>query len=38
VPLAPCLGRLVCFGPDYLEQNPLGTIPLFIDGDVRMTG
>lgn len=25
------------FRPDYLEQNPLGTIPLFIDGDVRMT-
>ena len=23
--------------PDYLEQNPLGTIPLLIDGDVRMT-
>lgn len=25
------------FRPDYLEQNPLGTIPLLIDGDVRMT-
>lgn len=23
--------------PDYLELNPLGTIPLLIDGDVRMT-
>jgi glutathione S-transferase len=23
--------------PDYLEQNPLGTIPLLVDGDVRMT-
>lgn len=23
--------------PDYLELNPLGTIPLMIDGDVRMT-
>ncbi|HVF16919.1 MAG TPA: glutathione S-transferase family protein [Steroidobacteraceae bacterium] len=23
--------------PDYLDQNPLGTIPLLIDGDVRMT-
>jgi glutathione S-transferase len=23
--------------PDYLAQNPLGTIPLLIDGDVRMT-
>jgi glutathione S-transferase len=23
--------------PEYLEQNPLGTIPLMIDGDVRMT-
>lgn len=23
--------------PDYLQQNPLGTIPLLIDGDVRMT-
>ncbi len=23
--------------PDYLGQNPLGTIPLLIDGDVRMT-
>jgi glutathione S-transferase len=23
--------------PDYLVQNPLGTIPLLIDGDVRMT-
>ncbi|HWK50159.1 MAG TPA: glutathione S-transferase family protein [Steroidobacter sp.] len=23
--------------PDYLEQNPLGTIPLLIDGAVRMT-
>jgi glutathione S-transferase len=23
--------------PDYLEKNPLGTIPLMIDGDVRMT-
>lgn len=23
--------------PDYLEKNPLGTIPLLIDGEVRMT-
>jgi glutathione S-transferase len=23
--------------PEYLEINPLGTIPLMIDGDVRMT-
>ena len=23
--------------PDYLEQNPLGTVPLLVDGDVRMT-
>lgn len=23
--------------PGYLEENPLGTIPLLIDGDVRMT-
>jgi glutathione S-transferase len=23
--------------PDYLEKNPLGTVPLLIDGDVRMT-
>lgn len=23
--------------PDYLQLNPLGTIPLLIDGDVRMT-
>lgn len=23
--------------PDYLDINPLGTIPLFIDGGVRMT-
>jgi glutathione S-transferase len=23
--------------PDYLEKNPLGTIPLMIDGEVRMT-
>lgn len=23
--------------PEYLEDNPLGTIPLFLDGDVRMT-
>ncbi len=23
--------------PDFLEKNPLGTIPLLIDGDVRMT-
>lgn len=23
--------------PEYLEQNPLGTIPLLIDGNVRMT-
>ena len=22
--------------PKYLEENPLGTIPLLIDGDVRM--
>lgn len=25
------------FQPDYLEINPLGTIPLLIDGAVRMT-
>lgn len=25
------------FQPDYLEKNPLGTIPLLVDGDVRMT-
>lgn len=23
--------------PDYLDLNPLGTIPLLVDGDVRMT-
>lgn len=23
--------------PDYLQQNPLGTIPLLIDGEIRMT-
>ncbi|WP_095011297.1 glutathione S-transferase family protein [Tsuneonella mangrovi] len=23
--------------PEYLEQNPLGTVPLLVDGDVRMT-
>lgn len=23
--------------PEYLEENPLGTIPLLIDGDTRMT-
>jgi glutathione S-transferase len=23
--------------PDYLDINPLGTVPLLIDGDVRMT-
>jgi glutathione S-transferase len=23
--------------PEYLEVNPLGTIPFFVDGDVRMT-
>lgn len=23
--------------PEYLQQNPLGTVPLLIDGDVRMT-
>jgi glutathione S-transferase len=23
--------------PDYLQFNPLGTVPLLIDGDVRMT-
>jgi glutathione S-transferase len=23
--------------PDYLEQNPLGTVPLLVDGEVRMT-
>ena len=23
--------------PDYLEDNPLGTIPLLVDGDARMT-
>lgn len=22
---------------DYLQQNPLGTVPLWVDGDVRMT-
>jgi glutathione S-transferase len=25
------------YRPDYLEKNPLGTIPLLIDGEVRMT-
>jgi len=25
------------FARDYLQLNPLGTIPLFIDGDTRMT-
>jgi glutathione S-transferase len=25
------------FAKDYLALNPLGTIPLLIDGDVRMT-
>ena len=25
------------YQPDYLEINPLGTVPLLIDGDVRMT-
>lgn len=25
------------FQPNYLDLNPLGTIPLMIDGDVRMT-
>lgn len=25
------------FAKDYLDINPLGTIPLFIDGDARMT-
>lgn len=23
--------------PGYLEQNPLGTVPLLVDGEVRMT-
>ena len=23
--------------PEYLQENPLGTIPLFIDGETRMT-
>jgi glutathione S-transferase len=23
--------------PDYLDQNPLGTIPLLVDGDTRIT-
>ena len=23
--------------PEYLKENPLGTIPLLVDGDVRMT-
>lgn len=23
--------------PDYLDKNPLGTVPLLIDGDIRMT-
>lgn len=23
--------------PDYLQENPLGTVPLLIDGDTRMT-
>ena len=27
--------RLHC--PEFLEQNPLGTVPLLIDGDVQMT-
>ncbi|KAF0807785.1 glutathione S-transferase [Alcanivorax xiamenensis] len=27
--------RVEC--PDYLQQNPLGTIPLLVDGDTRMT-
>ena len=27
--------RVTC--PDYLKQNVLGTIPYFVDGDVRMT-
>ena len=25
------------FRPDYLDLNPLGTIPLLVDGEVRMT-
>jgi glutathione S-transferase len=25
------------FAPEYLQANPLGTIPLYIDGDARMT-
>jgi glutathione S-transferase len=25
------------FAPEYLKLNPLGTIPLLLDGDVRMT-
>ena len=23
--------------PDFLDKNPLGTVPLLIDGDTRMT-
>jgi Glutathione S-transferase, N-terminal domain len=29
--------RLRVLAPSYVELNPLGTIPLMIDGDVRMT-
>jgi glutathione S-transferase len=25
------------YQPEYLDQNPLGTIPLLVDGKVRMT-
>jgi glutathione S-transferase len=25
------------FAPEYLQENPLGTIPLYIEGDARMT-
>ncbi len=33
--LLPFPPRVHC--PDYLEINPIGTVPLLIDGDVRMT-
>lgn len=33
--LLPFPPRIQC--PDYLEKNPLGTVPLLIDGDVRLT-
>ena len=35
LPLPPFPPRLLA--PDYLAQNPLGTIPLLLDGEVRMT-